>query len=353
LSSFLSGPARVSLLKWAVKRHYRAPLFVFPIEFGSSLRVLVILPQDPLEALHQLSCIVSMTTHFKAAHLVVLCERRVTPLFKGLGGISEIIDYDRAEWHLFSKEFEKIGKEIRNSGFDVCLMLDSKPDLALLYTAGKSAASVRIGVRDTGEYPFLNLHVIPASERIYLTDRGLLVAAMLGVPERPKAHWSVSKDSVEEVGLMLSEMKIAPSSRLVGIDGLHFYKRHGRQWTQALVDMLRKKPCMCYFFSYDEPHDDALEWLNQQDIPSFSNLSVSRSAALIYKSELVVTGATVLFELADLLRKPAVGVFEDGEYPVFCRESGSTKGLRYLIRPDEVTLESIERCLDAFTFANG
>jgi ADP-heptose:LPS heptosyltransferase len=353
LSSFLPGSARVSLLAWAVARKYRAPQLVFPYECGPSPRLLVILPEDPLAALHQVSCLVSLMAHFKAAHVAVVCERRVTPFFKTLGGISKFMEYDAADRYLFSKEFDRIGREISNGSWDVCLMLEPKPDLALLYSAGKSAASVRIGIKGAGDYPFLNLHVNPAPGRTYLTDRGLLVAAMLGVPLRPKARWSVTKESAEEAGLMLREMKVPPASRLIGIDGVYFFSRHGRQWTQSLVDMLQKKSFVCYLFSHDEPGGDTALWAGEQNIPLFANLSPNRSAAIINKSEFVVAGPTVLFELADLLGTPAVGVFEEGEIGTFCRESGTTRGLRYVSRPDRATIDSIEQCVDAMAAKQG
>jgi ADP-heptose:LPS heptosyltransferase len=347
LSSCLPASARVSLLARAVERKCRAPQFAFPFKCGPSPRLLVILPEDPLAALHQVSCLVSLAAHFKGAHVTVLCEKRVTPFFKTLGGIAELMEYAAPDRYLFSGEFDKIGREISGGRYDVCLMLEPEPDLALLYSAGRSAAPVRIGFRGAGDYPFLNLHVNPAQERPYLTDRGLLVAGMLGVPLRPKARWSVSKDSADEAALMLREMMVPPASRLIGMDGAYFFSRHGRQWTESLVDMLQKKPFVCYLFSYDEPGSDVVAWAGRQKLPLFSNLPATRSAAIIYKSEFVVAGPTVLFELADLLGKPAVGVFEQGEIGAFFRESGTAKGLRYVSRPDGATIASIEQYVDA------
>jgi ADP-heptose:LPS heptosyltransferase len=347
LSSFLPVSARMSLLKWNVARKYRAPQLEFPYACGPLPRILVILPEDPLAALHQVSCLVSVAAHFKAAHVVALCEKRASPFFKTLGAISKIMEYDAADRYLFSREFDRIGKEISAGRFDMCLMLEPKPDLSLLYCAGKSAAQVRIGIKGAGDYPFLNLHVNPSPQRTYLTDRGLLLAAMLGVPVRPKARWSVSKEAAEEAGLMLREMKVPPASRLVGIDGAYFYRRHGRQWTQALIDMLQKKSFVCWLFSLGEPGGEAVLWAGERNLPLFANLPAARSAAIVAKSEFVVAGPTVLFELADLLRTPALGVFEEGEIAAFCRDSETTRGLQYVSRPDNSTIDSIERSIAA------
>jgi ADP-heptose:LPS heptosyltransferase len=347
LSSALPPGARLSLLRRIVERTYRAPQLVFPPGIGSLQRLLVILPGDPLVALHQLTCIVSLASHVKDARIALLCEKRVTPFFKTLLGITDFIEYDEAEHFLFSPRFDKIGKEIHAGGYDACLMLDPAPDLSLLYIAGQSAAAVRVGLAGAGDYPFINLHVNPAPGTTFLTDKSALVAAVLGVSVRAKAKWSVAKESLEEVGHMLREVNIDPASRLIGIDGPNFFGRFGKKWTQSLVDMLQAKQHLCYFFSYDQPEADASEWMEHQGIPVFANLPVSRGAALVHKSKFVVAGAGVLFELADLLRTPVAGVFTAQEFDALCKESDTTSGLRIASRPDDATIESVERIVDA------
>jgi ADP-heptose:LPS heptosyltransferase len=337
-----------ALLRWRLERKYRATQLVFPHECGPSSRFLVIVPGAPVLALLQLPCVVSIAARFRGAHITVVCEKSVSPFFRTVLGIAEFIEYHAGEGYLFSKEFDRIGKAVSTGRFDVCIMLDHEPGLPLLYAAGQSAAAVRIGLSGAGDYPFLNLHVKPSTSRTCLTDKGMLVAATLGVPLYPQSHWSVTKESVEEVALMLREMNVAPSSRLAGIDGQYYYEHHGRKWTRQLLDMLATKPCVCYLFSYGAVRNDAREWAGRQNLPVFSDLPASRCAALIYKSEFVIAGPTVLFELADLLRKPAVGVFDDRESALFCRESDTTKGVRYVKRPDDETIGSVEQCIGTF-----
>jgi ADP-heptose:LPS heptosyltransferase len=348
LSRVLPRQVRLSLLRWSIERACKAPHFVFPCPLKVSARILVIVPADPLLALCQMPGVVAIAGQFKTGHCAVLCERRVAPFFRTVTGISEFIEYDAAEQYLFSRQFDKIGRDVHAGRYEACVVLDTQPDLPLLYVAGKSAASVRIGIGGAGEYPFLNVHVTPTPGRSYLPDKGLLLAASLGVPVRPMARWSVAKESVEEVGQMLQEMKLVPPARLVGIDGPYFYRRFGEKWTQALVAALRGRPCICYFFSHGEPEAGASGWLRQLGVPVLSNLPASRCAALIYKSEFLVAGATVLFELADVLHKPVVGVFEAREFDTFCRESDTTKGLRFDTQPDGGTIESVGRMLDEY-----
>jgi hypothetical protein len=269
-------------------------------------------------------------------------------------------------------------------------MLDHSPHMALRYLCGQSAAPVRIGFtetgRDPGGYPFLNMQVRPSPQCSYLTDQGLLLVSTLGVRAQKKTRWSVAKESIAEITMLLSEMKVDPSSRLIGIDAGFFMNTFGAQWAQSLIDTLKDvsfdkpqdlsrgtlkdvsfdKPQdlsrdtlkdlrqqnvrnACYLFCYEEPQEKTAAWLGRQDLPVFSNLPASRCAALIYKSEFIVAGATVLFELADALRKPVVGIFTDSQFDAYCRESETTHGIRYADakRPDQSVIDAIGKLVAA------
>ena len=349
----LPGPARVSLLSWLVKHRYDAPGIVFPYQFSTPPKILVILPEDPLAALHQVSGIVALAACFRDARITVLCQRRVTPFFRMLTAVNDFIEYDCRQRYLFSKDFIRIGKAVSGGHYDMCVMLDHDPHMALLYLCGRSAAAVRIGFAEacggTGGYPFLNMQVKPSQKHAYSTDQGLLLASVLGAPAQKKTRWTVAKESVAEVNLLLGEMKVDPSSRLIGIDAGYFLRAFGAQWTQSLIDTLKERAC--YLFSYEEPEEKTSEWLGRHGLPVFSNLPASRCAALIYKSEFVVAGATVLFELADVLRKPVIGILSDSQYDAYCRESETTRGLRYADakRPDQSVIDAVGQYISAST----
>jgi hypothetical protein len=240
-------------------------------------------------------------------------------------------------------------------------MFDHRPHIALLYLCGLSAASVRIGFADidggADAHPFLNLQIRPSSKHAYSTDQGLLLAAVLGAPARKKIRWTVSKDAVAEVNLLLREMKLDPSSRLIGVDAAYFLRIFGAQWTQSLIDKLKdlsrdsekSEPGQfrraCYFFSYEEPDEKASEWLGKHNIPVFSNLPASRCAALVCKSEFIIAGATVLFELADVLHRPVIGILTESQSDAYCRESETMLVLRYADakHPDQDIIDAVER----------
>jgi ADP-heptose:LPS heptosyltransferase len=350
LASMLPAATRQSLLSWLVHSRYSAPGLVFPFAFSAQPRLLVILPEDPLAALHQVSGIVALSAHFRGARITVVCQRLVTPFFRMLTAVQDFIEYDCDQRYLFSKEFSRIGKAVCGGQFEVCALLDQEPHPALLYLCGQSAAAVRIGfvaAGGKGGYPFLNLQIRPSPERAYCTDRGLLLATTLGAPVQKKVRWTVAKESVAEVNLLLGEMNVDASSRLIGIDAGYFLRTFGMQWTQALVDKLRSARGVSYLFSYEEADEKSSGWLARQGLPVFSGLPASRCAALVHKSEFIVAGATVLFELADVLKKPVVGILTDSQCDAFCRESETTRALRYDNRPDDSVIDEVHRRISA------
>jgi ADP-heptose:LPS heptosyltransferase len=349
LSSLLPGPVRVSLLSWLVKRRYGVQGIVVPYGFSTPPAFLVILPEDPLAALHQVSGLAALAGNFRDARITVVCQRLVTPFFRMLTAVNDFIEYDCGQRYLFSTEFARIGKAVSGGRYDACVIFDRSPHPALLYLCGQSAASVRVGFAQAGDYPFLNLRIRPSAKCAYSTDQGLLIATMLGAPAQKKIRWTVAKEAIAEVNLLLGEMKIDPSSRLIGIDAGYFFRTFGAQWTLSLVDSMRSDRRACYLFYYEEPDEKTSEWLGRQNLPVFSNLPASRCAALVYKSEFIVAGATVLFELADVLRRPVTGILTESQFDAYCRESETTRAIRYADsqRPDQGVIDAVGQHLAA------
>jgi ADP-heptose:LPS heptosyltransferase len=76
-------------------------------------------------------------------------------------------------------------------------------------------------------------------------------------------------------------------------------------------------------------------------------MTPSRSAALISRSDFIVTGKTVFFELANLLQKPVIGLFEKSDIERYCRQSSSTNGISFDSLPDLTTVERIVHILES------
>jgi len=350
IASLVPVPARLSVLAWLTRRRYHAPGLVFPFVFSTPAKLLFIMPEDPLAALHQISGCCALASHFKNAHLTVLCRRLITPFFRTLAAVKDFIEYDTKDRYPFSKEFARIGTAVSGEQYDVCVLFDPEPDISLLYLCGQSAAAVRIGFAGAGSHPFLNMQVRPSAKRAYCTDQGLLLASVLGAPLQKKTQWTVAKDAIAEVNFLLGELKVDAHSHLTGLDAGYFLHAFGERWTQSLIERMKKFRRAWYLFSFEEPDEATAEWLGSHGLPVFSNLPASRCAALVNKSEFIVAGASVLFELADVLRRPVIGILSDTQSVRYFRETETTGEIRYADakRPDESVIDAIERRIADF-----
>jgi ADP-heptose:LPS heptosyltransferase len=352
LSKLLPGRWRFGLLQWTVIHRFKAPPLVFPWNCSTMKKVLAILPEEPVEAFHQISNYIRISGLFHDASFVVFCTREVRPYFQQVHPQAAFIEYERRQRFLFSKEFDEWGKELHDEEFDLCLMLERSPDASLLYLAGKTAAAVRAGYCGAGEFPFLNLQVNPSSKQPYLADQNALMANVFGAPKAVPIGWSVSKETIDELSHMARELSISPAARLVGVDAEFLFNAFGAEWTRRLFDAFSKSGDDVFCSLIDgEPSEELSEFLTSLNIPVFSNLSASRLAAILTRCVCTVSGRSVLFELANLLCKPVVGIFEKDSCSRYCRQSASTRGITYTAQPDHATIQSIADAVHTITGA--
>jgi ADP-heptose:LPS heptosyltransferase len=91
-----------------------------------------------------------------------------------------------------------------------------------------------------------------------------------------------------------------------------------------------------------------LNWLKARKLPVFSELTPSRLAGLLQKTDVIVSGKTIYFELASLLQRPSVGIFTEEELRRHCRNTPFSIGITYSQRPNEVTITEIGESVGHF-----
>jgi ADP-heptose:LPS heptosyltransferase len=343
--SFIGESRSTAFLKFLLKRKHRAPPLKFPVDIPSVKEVLIILPEDYLEVLHQLKNIVSLMTLFKHAGITLLCEREVAPYVKMLPGLN-IVEYC-AQDH-FSSDFSRTAQQFRGV-VDICFLLDTSPDLPMLYLAGSTAAPVRVGYCNAGDFPFLNLHIRPSPQRVYLADWYCSMAETFG-SKTGDIRWRVARKTVEEVDHLIKELKIAPDASLIGFDALHFIRTFGSEWTEAFMRRIASLQAgTIYFHVKSVTLDQELVWLCKQNVPSFADLSASRLAALVGKSKFVISGKTPMYALAGLLHRPAVGFFAAEEIDRYCPHSKLLKGVPYSGRPTDEEIDQLVGLIGTMT----
>lgn len=329
-----------NLLGYLLKRKVKSISVTFPIKIDSVKEILIILPENPLQVLYQLRNVITLTQIFKHSEISLLCERNSSSYVKMIPGLS-IIEYDFEDCQNFSQEFIALSKDFRHR-IDICFLLEKNPPPALLYFTALTGAPVRLGYFGAGNYPFLNLRFRPDLNKKYLPEINNTLTSLFGFSQSRRVKWSVAHKTIEEIDQLIKESRINRGEKIFGLDPLWFYRKFGASWTEKLINSIRSiNGVILYLYTDEEPQEYELAWLSEQKLPVFSNLSAQRTAALLSKSELIITGNTILYALAGLLEKPAIGLFEDQEFDTYCPQSHVLRGISYSKTPDQALVDQI------------
>jgi ADP-heptose:LPS heptosyltransferase len=331
-----------------VEKKCRSYILHLAEDFKTAKNILFVLPEDQLEALFQIENFLSLISLFPDARVILLCDKKISPYFKNFNKISALFEYDKNTLRLFSKEQSLLQKQLLKEYIDLCICLEKNPDNYLYLLIGSSGAKVRLGYFDAGEYPFFNLRIKSTQELIFIKEQNSVMAKLLGAKLKGDIRWSVSKDIIEEMMHRMKEFSIPSDARVGGIDAYYFYYAFGAQWTDHLIESLKSTVNNSWYLITSEvPDHHFLEWLQTKHMPVFTDLSPSRIAALLYKSEIIISGKSVLFAMANLLTRPAIGVFEKQELNRYYKSSPQSKAISFSERPDEHIIEEIGRNISA------
>ncbi len=345
LTKCMSKSWRLTFVKYLVYRKCGSYILNLPDDLSAVKNILFILPEDPLDALYQVTNIVSIIHHFQKQHkaqVVFLCEKRVAPYFKHFQNISALYEYNMDDRYLYSRDMLELQRLLIKEYIDICLFLERDPDLSLLYLTGQIQAKVRVAYRDTGSFPFFNLHIQTGNPGKHKTEQNNIMATSLGAEIHDDLHWSITKETVEEIVVMLKQSSIAETEWLGGIDVGLFYTGFGKNWTEELINCLAAFDNKTwYLYVSGTPEHSFIQWLRARHMPVFTNLPPSRLAALLYKSNCIISGKGIFFELANLLQRPAVGVFKENELRQYCRSGSQSTSVSFIKTPDETTISEI------------
>ena len=323
----------------SVARHFarkRTPdAFSLPDDLANARSVLIILPEDLLGALRCLADILSLTAPAKDPAVTILCATGLGGYFETLYRGIRTIEYDIADRWLFSPRMREIAREIASSHFDILLFLEPDPDPALLALAGRAPASLKIARKEAGGTPFFNIRV-PAATGL----NGALIASSLGLAgvERPKIRWAVSREILDETAMAYREAGFRPDAMPIGIDAATFRTHFGEAWTTALIAAVATSGHPLYLHSSDLKDAALVAWLAQLGHPVFARLSPPRTAALLQRSHCIIAGKSALYQLAALMDRPAIGIFDTADFAAWVPTGGSIPAIAFSTHPDETTI---------------
>jgi hypothetical protein len=333
LTRLLNKKTLHALVKFTVKKKYGASAIHIPDDLSSSKNILFILPEEPIETLHQLINIISIITYFNSinkSNIIFLCEKNITPYITHIKDVKRIIEYDRKELYLFSNTIKHIQKQLLKEFIDLCLLLEREPYISILSIIGNIQAKIRATYEDVGEFPFFNFRIKISKKHQYRTDQNCIMAEILGAKRQSSLHWSVSNDMLTEIDLKFKELLIPERTWLGGIDILFFHDNFGIQFTDRLIEKIVSQFSENWLLYTEYIPDNYFSiWLKEKQMPVIAGFTPSRQAALLKKTDLFITGNTSLFELANLLQKPVIGFFKEKEMLRYCSQTPITVGIPY------------------------
>ncbi|NLE00839.1 MAG: glycosyltransferase family 9 protein [Fibrobacter sp.] len=335
-----------AFLAFLLKHRHKVPPVTFPIDVASVKEILLLLPDQRIDVLYQLKNIISLISRFKHAAVTLLCEKDTAQLIKMIPGLN-VIEYSAESRQSYSNEFIALAHGFRDI-VDICFLLDKNPDLPMLYFTGLTKAPARVGYLGAGNNPFLNLHVSPKDSRKYLPDWNCSMAELFGATSED-IRWSIAPKTLEEIDHLLKESKITRTEPLIGLDVQFYYSTFGASWTENLIEHIKGlKKGELYLYTEKVPNGSEREWLSTRNLPVLTELSESRTAALVSRSELIISGNTLFYVLAGLLNKPAVGLFKESEFELYCPQSDTLRGVTYSSASDPGVLEKVFEVISGF-----
>lgn len=344
LQALPRAPREALVGRWCRRRCGEAAL-----EYPQALRhvraVLMVLPDDVLDALYQVENVLAIKEHFSEASVTFLCASEVAEYYHSIVADASFIEYTLSERHLFSKVLAHHAAALAREHFQICALLETQPDLALLNLVGLSGARVRVGYEHAAQYPFLNHIVRPREAPCFLAQRYGAMARSLGAPTAHRARLTAGKEASHGVERLLSDINVNQRGALVCIDCYGMAQHYGREWTATLLSALAATlPAATLCCPARHGSDEATaQWLAARGVAVVPPLSVARLAALLAHCALAVASHAPMLRLAALLERPSIGVIPAHLHDRHIQPGATVRSVSFKAAPDEHTVAATVR----------
>jgi ADP-heptose:LPS heptosyltransferase len=313
---------------------------VLPSDTSRSSAFFIILPRDRTEMIFQLENLFSILGRYRDSKITFLCPAAHASFVIGLK-TAAVIKYVPQELSIYNAQFNEIVNELSNRAFDICVNLEKQYDISLLYFIGLSRAHMRIGWEECGgTYPFLNLK-IKSQQRpeCNLWERNAELSKLLGAYTDSKVRWGVPKAAAEEAAALLSQRNLKKESALICIDVASLESGYGKQWCSELKEAL-KAQANVQFYVFGGLEEEAYDFANEK-FAVMPPLSITRTAALIAYTELVITGQGALLGLAQISHCKIIPVLDREQYALYCKRNNRILPALFDKKPDGETIWQI------------
>lgn len=271
------------------------------------------MPPDLLPTLHSIPIITSIAKTSDATTIDIMCCEAAKPFLSPLGNVRTIYDYDPADFALGSLSYTALRRSIKETFYDVCLILSQDANNEHPLICAQSGAALRVGFYGSSAYPFVNLSAKALTAHATPTLKNTFLLSILGIKLHHETRFIVDKKSHDDIDHACIEAGINKKEPLLGIDFNYLETIIGHDSAVKLATYLALGwSGTTYLYLNDSAdHERHATTLGGHSFSVFASLPVSRMASLIDRSALIVSGATPFFITANLLGKKAIGLFID------------------------------------------
>jgi hypothetical protein len=339
------GPA---MSQWFVTQLLRKTIdwspAALPADLSRSSEMLFILPADRIDMIFQMENLLSILGRYKNSNPTFICPAEHVSFVSTLKD-ARVIKYNPAEFSLYSTEFNRLVAELSVKSFDICVLLERRHTLAHLYLTGLSRAHLRVGWDAGHSYPFLNIRLVAPEEveGASLWESNLTAAKILEADVESRLRWGVQKSAAEEVVRLLNENKLKKDPAIICIDLAALEGNCGKEWCAELTKALKSAYGLGQFCVFGGMEGDS-QTVKDAPFPILPPMPVTKTAALISCTDILVTGFGPAFGLAQISSKSRiVPVLSKTQAARYCKENERIKPVIFSDKPAAADIRTVIR----------
>jgi ADP-heptose:LPS heptosyltransferase len=318
--NYLSAELQLKAIKFFTRANLLRKTISFNQLIGNFRNVLIILPEKPYEVILAQKSLVALKVHHNKMRVDVVAERINQDIIKSNPYIDGGTFYSANEFYYNHPAFNELVRSIKSKSYDICFLLNKNNNPLTFCLAAQSGAPLRVGFAGENLAPFINLAVRPKKGTVYEGDLYESMLRTLGVKmSKSKLKWNISKHTEKDVEGILVEAGYQVDKPLIGLDispSMNM-KPFPADLINGLVQQLMKiENSEIIVFYSKEKEKNVIKNINHfnKNLVTISEESISFAAAFVYKCDLIISLNNLIYQLAVLLNRPVIGLFESSEY---------------------------------------
>jgi ADP-heptose:LPS heptosyltransferase len=327
--NFLGYERQLKALCWLSKAESLHTTLHFNQSIQGFRKALLILPEKPLDLILTQKSIVALKNHRPDISVEVIAESGGADIVRSNPYIDGGVFYNSREFYFNHPAFRELLYTLKGKQVDACFLFNRDRNPLHLFLMAQSAAPLRVSLAGEAVSPFVNLSIRPRQAAVYEGDQYESLLKTLGVKvARSRLKWNIAKSTEKDVEALLVQAGFRIEQPLIGIDvspslnGREFPLDLLKGLIQALTGLNNAEIILFHSKERDSSLVKNLSFYNRNVI-SIPEDKIGFASTFIYKCDLIIALNNLIYQLAVMLDRPAVGLFEEAEVARWaCPEKG-------------------------------